>query len=48
MQELANDGYMVLAEKVRRDDEKVIVKQTIESHLRCVEPSAIYLPPLPR
>ena len=35
-QELANDGYMVLAEKVRREDEKLIVKETIEKHLKYV------------
>jgi midasin (ATPase involved in ribosome maturation) len=33
-QALAHDGYMVLAEKVRRPDEKAVVKETIEAHLK--------------
>eukprot|EP01134_Creolimax_fragrantissima_P005503 CFRG5503T1 len=41
--QLATDGYMVLAEKCRRDDEKLIVKETIEKHLKVViDTDAIY------
>ena len=31
---LAHEGYMLLAERLRNDDEKAIVKEEIESHLK--------------
>ncbi|KNC81071.1 hypothetical protein SARC_06594 [Sphaeroforma arctica JP610] len=41
--QLAEDGYMVLAEKCRRDEEKQIVKETIEKHLKVsLDPTAMY------
>jgi midasin len=33
---LAQEGYMLLAERLRSEDEKVIVKEEIESHLKVV------------
>lgn len=32
--ELAREGYMLLAERLRTDDEKVCVKEEIEKHLK--------------
>jgi midasin len=33
-QDLARDGYMILAERLRTNDEKECVKETIEEHLK--------------
>ena len=33
-QELAIDGYMILAERLRKNDEKLIIQQIIEQHMK--------------
>ncbi|KAF9586477.1 AAA ATPase midasin [Lunasporangiospora selenospora] len=35
-EELAKDGYMILAERCRKDEERVIVKEVLEEVMRCV------------
>ncbi|KAK1228082.1 AAA ATPase midasin [Marasmius sp. AFHP31] len=42
-QELAEDGYMLLAERARREDDKVAVKEVIESVMRAkLDETALY------
>ncbi|KAF7309703.1 Midasin [Mycena indigotica] len=42
-QELAENGYMLLAERARRDDDKIIVKEVIESVMGVkIDESAMY------
>ncbi|KAL0578801.1 AAA ATPase midasin [Marasmius crinis-equi] len=42
-QELAEDGYMLLAERARREDDKVAVKEVIESIMRAkLDEKALY------
>ena len=42
-QELAENGYMLLAERARRDDDKAVVKEVIESVLKVtIDPSRLY------
>lgn len=42
-QELAHEGYMLLAERLRRDDEKAVIKAVLEKHLRVtIDTDALY------
>ncbi|KAI9366170.1 P-loop containing nucleoside triphosphate hydrolase protein [Zopfochytrium polystomum] len=42
-EKLAEDGYMLLAERSRREDEKMIVKEVLETSFRLkLDPAAIY------
>ena len=42
-QELADNGYMLLAERARRDDDKIVVKEVLESILKVsIDPSRLY------
>lgn len=34
-QPIGEDGYMLLAERVRQNEQKIIIKQTLEKNLRC-------------
>jgi midasin (ATPase involved in ribosome maturation) len=44
-QELANEGYMLLAERLRREDEKQLVKSTLEKHLKVsIDTASLYGP----
>ncbi|KAF8340373.1 uncharacterized protein EI90DRAFT_3012262 [Cantharellus anzutake] len=46
VQELALIGYMLLAERTRREDDKLMVKEVIESVLKVVlDPSSLYMAP---
>jgi len=43
VQELAENGYMLIAERTRRDDDKMVVKEVIESVMKVsIDESAIY------
>jgi midasin len=42
-QQLAEDGYMLLAERARRDDDKAVVKEVIESIMKVrIDENALY------
>ncbi|GJE88492.1 midasin [Phanerochaete sordida] len=42
-QELAENGYMLLAERARRDDDKIVVKEVLESIMKVtIDPSQLY------
>lgn len=42
-QELAENGYMLLAERARREDDKVVVKEVLESIMKVtINPSRLY------
>lgn len=44
-QQLADNGYMLLAERVRKDDEKLAVKKVIESVMKVkIDETALYSP----
>jgi midasin len=43
VKELANEGYMLLAERLRREEEKVVIKEVLEKHLRVtIDVAALY------
>ena len=47
-QELADEGYMLLAERIRQPEEKLTVKAILEKHLKCkIDEASIYLRAVP-
>ncbi|KAI3630227.1 hypothetical protein MIR68_011662 [Amoeboaphelidium protococcarum] len=42
-QPIGDDGYMLLAERLRNEEEKLLVKQVLEQHFRCsIDPQLLY------
>lgn len=40
---LAEDGWMLIAERLRTSEERIVVKQVLEAHLRCdINPDTLY------
>ncbi|KAI3637359.1 hypothetical protein MIR68_004008 [Amoeboaphelidium protococcarum] len=42
-QPIGDDGYMLLAERLRNEEEKLLVKKVLEQHFRCsIDPQLLY------